>query len=283
MTTDLSIVIVTYNSGGEIGECLDSLLRRPPRLAHETIVVDNASADGTSDLIRRQWPSVRVIDAGENVGFARASNIGIRHSAGRLVLLLNPDTIVPADGLDRLAAALDLRPDAAIAGPRLVDGDGRPELSCGAMIAPLAELRQKVLVMGSQRGVPLLRGYVDRLTRRPREVGWVSGACLLVRRADADAAGLLDERYFMYAEDVDFCAAMRARGRKVLYLPVTDVVHLRGRSAASAARATDDAYRRSQVAFYDKHHPHWAPLLRAYLRVRGKLPDATADPPRPTR
>ena len=92
-------------------------------------------------------------------------------------------------------------------------------------------------------------------------------------RADAEAVGLLDERYFMYAEDVDFCAAVRARGRVVLFTPDAVVTHLRGRSAASAQRATNVAYRRSQLAFYAKHHPGWVPVLRAYLKLSGRLPD----------
>ena len=119
---------------------------------------------------------------------------------------------------------------------------------------------------------------MDRITNRPRDVDWVSGACLLVRRADAEAVGLLDERYFMYAEDVDFCAAIRARGRAVVFVPASQVVHLRGRSVASRPRATEMAYRRSQLAFYAKHHPRWAPVLRAYLKLRGRLPDTTIDP-----
>jgi hypothetical protein len=97
----------------------------------------------------------------------------------------------------------------------------------------------------------------------------VSGACLLVRRSDAEAVGLLDERYFMYAEDVDFCAAIRRRGRRILFIPGVEIVHLGGRSAASAPAATYRAYRRSQISFYEKHHPAWAPFLKLYLRARG--------------
>jgi len=130
------------------------------------------------------------------------------------------------------------------------------------MIGPLNELRQKRLARS---------GAVDRLTRRWQYPDWVSGACLLVRRADAEAAGGLDERYFMYTEDVDFCAAIRARGRRVLFTPDVEVVHLRGRSGASAPAATREAYRRSQVAFYEKHHPGWAPLLKLYLRLRRQV------------
>jgi GT2 family glycosyltransferase len=113
---------------------------------------------------------------------------------------------------------------------------------------------------------------VERATRREHLVDWVSGACLLVRRTDAEAAGLLDERFFLYTEDVDFCAAVRARGRGVLFTPAAEVVHLGGRSRATIAADANRAYRRSHLAFYEKHHPRWAAILRAYLRVKGQLP-----------
>ena len=277
--TQLSIVIVTYNSIDHVHACLAALARHPPHLDHEIVVVDNASRDGTGAAVRQGWPAVRVIDAGANTGFACGSNLGIRQSSGDLILLLNPDTEVRPGAIDTLAAALELDRDAAVAGPRLIGSQGRPELSFGAMISPLAELRQKALVHGSRRGIPGMRGWVDRLTRQRRAVDWVSGACLLVRRADAEAVGLLDERYFMYAEDVDFCAAIRARGRKVLFTPAAEVVHVRGQSVASMAETTEAAYRRSQLAFYAKHHPRWVPLLRAYLKFRGCLPDTPIDPP----
>jgi GT2 family glycosyltransferase len=273
MTTPrLSVVIVTYNSIGQIDACLDSLARTLPPLNAETIVVDNASPDGTASAIRQRWPAVRVINSEANLGYARANNIGIRSASAEFVLLLNPDTEVQPGAIQRPSERLVSRPDAAIAGPRLVDGYGRAELSFGPMIGPFAEMRQKLLVRGNDRGTPFVRAYVERLTRRPRTVDWVSGACLLVRRADADAVGLFDERYFMYAEDVDFCAAIRARGRKVLFVPAAEVRHLRGRSVASLPRSTEEAYRRSQLAFYGKHHPKWTPVLRTYLALRNRLP-----------
>jgi len=273
----LTIVVVTYNSRGEIAGCLDALTQSPPADS-QIVVVDSGSTDGTLQLVRERWPAVQAIDAGGNLGFARANNLGIRRTESELVLLLNPDAVAPAGSVDRLVAALDRRPDAAAAGPRLVDARGRAELSFGHMIGPLAELRQKLLVAGHGHGWPPIAGHVERMTRRSRVVDWVSGACLLVRRADAEAVGLLDERYFMYCEDVDFCAALREAGRMVLFVADTHVVHLRGRSAASAPRQTTNAYRRSQIAFYRKHHPAWAPLLYLYLKARGALPDTQAGP-----
>src|SRR5204863_3036259 len=265
----LSIVIVTYNSAGDIDACLESLVEHRPAIDHEIVVVDNASTDSTAAAIRARWGGVRVIDAGANLGFARANNLGIQQTFGPLILLLNPDTSMPGGAVDTLVTVLEARPDVAIAGPRLVNGDGRAELSFGRMMSPLAELRQKFLVRGSQHAGPVA-AYVESMTRKEQEVDWVSGACMLVRRRDAEAAGLMDERYFMYAEDVDFCAAVRARRRKVSFAPSAEVVHFRGRSRATASAPTELAYRRSQMAFYEKHHPRWVPWLRRYLKIRGQ-------------
>jgi GT2 family glycosyltransferase len=272
MTPLVSVVIVTYNSRRHIDACLESVVETLPPLDYETVVVDNASPDSTGVAVRQRWPAVRVIDAAGNVGFARATNIGIRESSGAFLLVVNPDTILRPGAIKRLLDVLESMPDAAVVGPRLVDGRGRAELSFGSMIGPFAELRQKLLVRGNDRGAPIIQGYVQRMTQRRRVVDWVSGACLMVRRSDAEAVGLFDERYFMYAEDVDFCAAIRARGGKVLFVPDAEVSHLRGQSVASLPRATEAAYRRSQLAFYAKHHPAWLPLLRAYLALSNRLP-----------
>jgi N-acetylglucosaminyl-diphospho-decaprenol L-rhamnosyltransferase len=274
----LSIIIVSYNARDDLERCLDSLVRSKIRIDHEIVVVDNASTDGSADAVRARWTGVRVIEAGSNLGFARANNLGIRNTFGELILLLNGDTMVAPRAIDALVERLDARPDVAVVGPRLVDGTGRAELSFGKMMTPLAELRQKVIVRGNARGVAPIVAYVDRITRREQEVDWVSGACLLVRRADAEAVGLLDERYFMYTEDIDFCAAIRARNRRILFTPVAEIVHLRGRSAASSPRTADAAYRRSRLAFYEKHLPRWAPLLRRYLQVRARIADTPEDP-----
>ena len=267
---DLSIIIVSYNARADLERCLESLHSPPPSIAHEIIVVDNQSSDGSAAAARR-WPGVRVIDAGSNLGFARGNNLGMRTSTGTSLLLLNSDTIVPAGAIDHLVAELGRHPEAAVIGPRLVDGSGRAELSFGPALGPFREARQKLLFRGQVRHLPVLSGIVERLTRQPHSPGWVTGACLLVRRRDAEAVGLFDERYFMYLEDVDFCAAIRARGRKILFTPAVEVVHLRGRSGASAPADTRRAYRHSQLAFYERHHPGWAPVLRLYLRVRGQL------------
>ncbi len=268
----VTTVIVTFNTRIELEACLRSLEAHPPATPHDVIVVDNASTDGTAEAIRAGWPAVRLIEAGRNLGFAAGNNLGIRSASGEFVLLLNSDTLVPEGAVDALVGSLAAQPECAAAGPRIVGADGRPELSFGRMIGPFAELRQKFVVRMQERGVAAAARYVDRVTRRRGYPDWVSGACLLVRREDALAAGLLDERYFLYAEDVDFCAALRALGRKILFTPDAEITHLRGASGRQRPAETERAYRRSQLAFYAKHHPGWAPILRAYLRVRGRLP-----------
>ena len=268
--TDLSIIIVSYNARADLERCLASLHSPPPSVSFEVIVVDNASTDGSAEALRR-WPHVRVIESGANRGFAAANNIGIRASTGSLLLLLNCDTIVSRGAIDTMARTIWSHPDVAIVGPRLIDGEGRAELSFGQMVSPLADLRQRHLRRGLEKRNPRTLRQVEEMTRREQFPDWVSGACLLVCRADAEAVGLIDERYFMYLEDVDFCAAVRARGRRVLFTPAAEIVHLRGRSAATAPSPTSALHRQSHLAFYEKHHPLYAPLLRLYLRLRRQI------------
>ena len=268
----LSIIIVSFNTRDDLQRCLETLHLHPPAVAHEIVVVDNASRDGSAEAVSARWPSVRVLVEPRNIGFAAANNVGTRASSGELLLLLNSDTLVPPGAIDGLVARLGADAGIAAAGPRLVDGAGRPELSFGPMMSPFAELRQKLLMSLYHRGFGPAARYVARATSEERPVDWVSGAALLVRRHDAEAVGLLDERYFLYTEDVDFCAALRSRGRRILFTPAVTITHLRGRSRATAPAAMNDAYRRSQIAFYEKHHPQWATLLRAYLRAKGQLP-----------
>ncbi len=268
---ELSILIVSYNARADLERCLESLVTSPPRCDHEIVVIDNASTDGSQPATTAFSDRVRLIPLDSNVGFGAANNVGFRQTRSELVLLLNSDTIVPAGAIDSLIRNIRSLPDAAIIGPRLVDGKGAAELSFGAMMGPLAEVRQKFIQLAGGQNT------IQRMTRELRRVDWVSGACLLVRRAEAEAAGFFDERLFMYCEDVDFCAAIRARGGHVYFTPTAEITHLRGRSAASAPEATEAAYLAAHLAFYEKHHPGWAPVLRSYMAFRGKLPVRSAD------
>jgi GT2 family glycosyltransferase len=211
---------------------------------------------------------VRLIRSAENLGFARANNLAIRQLSGDPVLLLNPDTIVPAGAVDRLVEDLAAHPEAAAAGPRLVDATGLAEISFGRLPTPAREAVRKVLSRLHARRLPPFTGWIDRRSRRAQEVEWVSGAALLVRRAPAEDVGLLDEQYELYWEDIDFCAALRARGWRIRFAPAAEIVHLRGRSSASAPEAVRRAYRAAQLRFYTKHRPHWVGALRLYQRLR---------------
>jgi len=265
---DLAILIASYNTRRVLEDCLESLHRHPPAATHQIVVIDNASSDGRVEAVQARWPGVHVITLPRNVGFGSANNHGFRASHSTNVLVLNSDTLATPGAIDALLKALDELPGAAVVGPRLVNASGEPEISYGRMMGPLSELRQKALSgLGSA-------DRIRRMTSSVHEADWVSGACLLVRRTVAEAAGLFDERYFMYCEDVDFCAAVRAGGGRVYFTPAAEVIHLGGRSAAPT---TQEAYRRSQLAFYDKHHPAWSRLLRFYLFVKGRLPAPSAD------
>lgn len=265
----VAVVIVTYNSRRDIERCLHSLiagggLQGPA----EVVVVDNASADDTVAYVRAQWPSVQVIASPENRGFSAANNLGIRATRAPFVLLLNPDTEVPPGAIDQLRAHLSALPGAGIIGPRLVDARGTPELSFGPMISPWGELRQKVRMAGARRGWRMAQRAIAELTSRPGERDWVTGACLLIRRDVLEAVGGLDERFFMYTEDVDLCAQVRRLGYTVQFEPSVTVRHLRGQSAATNPH-TERLRRQSHLAFYRKHLPRWVGPLQWYLRLTG--------------
>jgi len=185
----LAIVIVTFNSRGDIQGCLDSLVGYIEPFPTTITVVDNASTDGTAAFIRQRWPAVKVIDGGGNLGFSRANNLGIRASKSDYVLLMNPDTVAPPGGVQTLVRGLAAYGAAAVAGPRLLNDRNFPELSWGPSISPLGELTQKVLATLYHRKVRRVVRYVDRLSRQSREVAWVSGACMVIRRPDLEAVG----------------------------------------------------------------------------------------------
>jgi len=270
--SDVAIIIVSYNTREHLESCIQSLHDPAPDVSHDIVVVDNASADGSADAVRTRWPDVTVIDAGRNIGYSSANNLAIRQTHGELILLLNSDTIVPPGTIDALVRRLRELPNVAAIGPGLRDSLGRPELSFGRMIGPLNELVQKAKGIALARGLPVLGRRIREALTRAGYHDWVSGACLLVRRADAERVGLLDERFFLYGEDVDFCAALRAEGRRIFFASEIEIVHHRGRSGATIPEQTRAAYRRSPLSFYEKHHPAWTPLLRLYLRLRGGLP-----------
>jgi GT2 family glycosyltransferase len=228
--------------------------------------VDNASADGSAALVQAEFPAVRLIVNDENLGFARANNQGIRASSGRYVVLLNSDTTVPPGALAALVAFMDAHPTAGAVGPRLLRTDGTPQPYAFGGDPTLRYL----LARGGNRLI-FRRPLHDWATDAVQEVDWVSGACLMVRRAAIDQAGLLDENIFMYFEDNDWCLRIRQAGWRVIYNPQVAITHIGGQSLAQNPTARR-AYRESLRYFYAKHYgPVASLLLRLLLPVYARL------------
>jgi len=270
--TQLVIVVVCHDDREDLGRCLESLYDDPPRSTHQVVVVDNASTDGSVEMIHQHWPNVLILDNQTNLGFPTAVNRGIRTTSSEFLLLLNPDTVPNGGAIDALVAALRAEPGAAAVGPRIVDGDGTPEISWWFHLGLLTEWRLRRLRQAWSRGAPRATRRVEELMSRRRDVGWLTGACLMLRRQATVAAGLMDETYFLYFDDVDLCAALRAGGGRILFLPDAEIVHLRGRTVGRRPAVTARRYRASQLHFYRKYHPFWYPLLWLMLLLRGRLP-----------
>ncbi|HUL71464.1 MAG TPA: glycosyltransferase family 2 protein [Vicinamibacterales bacterium] len=269
MPSGLDVIIVSFNTRALTLAALASLFNARPAGLRRVFVVDNASTDGSAEAVHTSFPAVDVLALPTNLGFGAANNQALRRAEAPLVLLLNSDTVVPPGALDTLVERLEAT-GAVAAGPRLADAEGRPEVSFGRMLSPWAELVQQSRVRAARRSSASARRRIDRLLAAERDVDWVSGACLLVRRDAALAAGFFDERYFLYEEDVDFCAALRARGGRILFTPRATVTHLVGRSGRPTDAGGASHYDRSHLAFYEKHRPAWAPWLRLWLRLRGR-------------
>ncbi len=256
---ELAVIIVSHNCRDCLRACLDSLRPEVTSRLAEVILVDNNSSDGSQTLVRTSFPWVRLIENKENVGYARANNQGVRLTLADYILFLNPDTVIPPGSISALLEELKKRPDTAAIGPRLVRPTGSYQVSFGKKISFLAQMLQKLFLN------PYFRMRL-KFSSRPREVGWLSGACLLVRRQPLEEAGLFDENFFLYFEDIDLCYRLRRRGYKLIFFPRLDVLHRGGASTFALGFGNRREYRRSQIYFYQKHNsPLSLFLLRAYL------------------
>ncbi|RDI76259.1 putative glycosyltransferase [Gaiella occulta] len=247
-----SIVIVSWNTREALAECLASVVADT---ATEVWVVDNASADGSADMVRGRYPSVNLLVNDRNRGFAAACNQALAQANGRLLLLLNPDARPQPGALRRLCAVLEERPEVGVVGGQLLARDGRPLRSYGAIPSVGAFLTEMV----GLAGVPGLRRLLPavaaapRRRERPRSVGYTSGACLAFRRELLDTVGMLDERFFLYFEETDFCARVRQAGYLVWFEPAARVEHQGQASAARLGQEAEAHYARSAYAFIHKH------------------------------
>lgn len=251
-TPDVSIIIVSWNTSALTTSCLASLPAAARAVRWEAWVIDNASTDDSVAAIRTRYPDVHLVANATNVGFAAANNQGIRASTGRFVLLLNSDTVMAPLALDRLVAFADDHPRAGVVGPMLVNPDGSYQTGPTPYPSVLNEL---LSVTGLGRRVSH-RGYPSRPLSRARQVqrtDYVGGACMLGRRAAIDEVGGLDEGYFMYSEEPDWCWRMRSRGWEVWYTPDATVTHFGGQSTHQAREAMVIALYRSKVRFMLLH------------------------------
>jgi GT2 family glycosyltransferase len=276
---DLTVIVVAYRSAAHLPTCLEALGVAAHGLTRETVVVDNASGDGTLELVRRQAPEARLILNDTNRGFAAAVNQAARAARGRHLLLLNPDARPLPGCLSHLVAELDAQGDVALAGPQLVDPDGT--LQPSAWLAPgLLTVAYDALLLYNLMPRSRLR-LVSAPGREPIDVECLSGACLLVRRAAFEALGGLDERFFIYYEDTDLSVRARAAGHRVRLVPEARAVHLVGGSSFQDRREFLIRFHESRRLFLAKHHRglkgallrilHWAGfgVRRAVDRLRG--------------
>jgi N-acetylglucosaminyl-diphospho-decaprenol L-rhamnosyltransferase len=242
---DASVVVVTYNSAAWIERCLESVR------GLETIVVDNGSTDGTVALVRERFPAVRLLEQ-ENAGMGGGNNAGMRIASGRYFLLLNSDAWVVGDAVAQLVAFADEHPEAAVVGPRLLNPDGSLQRSARAF-PTLWRLATEYLFLRklAPRSRTLNRFYEGGFDHDVvREVDWLFGACLLVRRDAADEVGLFDEDFFMFSEETDWCYRFRQAGWKVYFFPGAEVVHVGGGSHGGGLFAENV---RGQLRFLAKH------------------------------
>ncbi len=274
----LSIIIVNWNTRDLLTACLESVESSRLKVAGsggelstcnlhlETIVIDNASSDGSAAMVRERFTWVQLVENGENAGFARGNNQGIALAQWRYVLLLNSDTVLRPGALAALVDFMDAHPTAGACGPRLLNADGTLQPGAHPMLTPGRELWRLLFMerLRPRATYPMHRW--DTVTARRVEV--IKGACLLLRRDALDQAGPLDDNYFMYTEEVDLCYRLAAAGWELWYVPAAVVVHFGG---SSTKHAHDEMYvqlYRSKVQFYRKFggEPRAAQFKR-YLRL----------------
>jgi len=253
---DLSIVIVSYNGRDHLRRCLSSLLEHTRGLEYEVVVVDNASQDGSADMVAAEFPPVRLLRRSSNAGLSIALNQGIRASSGEMVALLNPDTGLDDNPFPAMARYLRDHPDVGILGPRLLDYDGSLQLSCRRFPTFSVAFFNRYSLL--TRLFPRNRFSTRYLMAdfdhsETAEVDWLSLACWMVPRRLFDEVGLLDEGYFLYSEDVDFCQRVHRAGLKVVYFPQESVVHHIGLSTGTLPNRSVIERHRSMWRYYRKY------------------------------
>lgn len=270
----LSIVIVSWNTRALLAACLDSVAAEAAAVPGgvETLVVDNASTDGSAEMVEQRFPWARLLRSDRNLGFAGANNVALAQCRGELVLLLNPDTKLLPGALAELVRFMAAHPDAGAAGARILNADGSLQESCYPQPGLLRELWR---LLHLDRLRPWAAYAMDAWpTDRPRQVDDVLGAALLVRRTVLEQIGLLDTGFFMYSEEIDLCRRVRDAGRRIYWAPDAQVIHYGGQSTQQVATKMFLQLYASKVRYFRKHDG-WAAaqaykgvlLLAALLRL----------------
>jgi len=243
----LSIIILNWNTRALLRQCLNSLTSEDVS-NDEIIIIDNASTDGSPQMVQETFPQVELLINSKNLGFTIANNQGIKIAHGRYILLLNSDTLASRAALDNLVHFMDTHPGVGACSPRLLRPDGIPQSYAFGKDPTLGYL----LARGFNQ-IVFHRQLHNWSIEKPLEVDWVSGACLMVRREVIDQVGGLDENIFMYFEDNDWCLRIRQAGWKVYYVPQIEITHIGGQSVNQNPKARQ-AYYKSLAYFYDKHY-----------------------------
>ena len=253
---DVSVIVVNWNLKDILRECLESVRRQGAGLSLELIVVDNASSDGSADMIAAEFPEALLIRNAENRGFSSANNQGMEAAGGRYLFLLNSDAILHEDALVLMVEFMDANSEAGVCGPRVINQDGTPQLrSKGYFPSIPRALAHFFLPSRIRHGRLLSLGFYepgDSTGARP--VDWLSGCALMVRSEAVDQVGALDADVFMYCEDVDWCFRMKQAGWNVYYVPAAAVTHFGGQSMKLQTGRTVGAHAAGLVAFYAKYH-----------------------------
>lgn len=270
----LDVVIVAYRCRDLLRVCLSSVLEHAPRRPMRVLVVDNASGDGTPEMVRERFPGVELIVNPTNRGFSAANNLAIRAGDGDYVLALNPDTELTAGALDHLCALMDAEPGVGICGPALVQADGSPDHAARRSFpTPLSALGHFSGIGRRRSGGALAAYRAPEVESGP--VDAVNGAFMLIRRSALDQVGLFDEGYWMYMEDLDLCYRFAEAGWTTWYEPAVTVGHLKaGTSGKHRSLRLNYAFHRGMARFYRAHYADRAnPLLNlaVYAAIALKL------------
>lgn len=253
---DLSVIIVNFNTKELLQKCLQAVLDSQTAFSHEVWVVDNASTDGSVEMVKAEFSSVKLLESKENVGYAKANNQAIKKSQARYVLLLNSDVEVSTDTFDKMLSFMDNNPTVGISGCKVIKPDGRLDKACRRSFPNPVNAFFRLFGFSLLFPKSLLASY--NLGYLPEdeiaEIDSVMGAFLLIRRAVIEKIDLLDEDFFMYGEDLDFCFRAKKAGFKVMYVPITTVVHYKGSSSRKQANLALYEFHRAMQVFYDKHY-----------------------------